>query len=139
MIDYTTSDVAAEVRKIVPHGVSSIVEVSPAQNAALDAAALGMHGTVAVYANNGGDEMDLSIRPLMVPNARVQFVLLYTAPVAAKERALVDIEAAVLDGAVRVGEGAGLPIHHFPLGQAAQAHEAVENGVVGKVLLDVRD
>jgi NADPH2:quinone reductase len=75
----------------------------------------------------------------MVPNARVQFVLLYTAPVAAKQRALVDIEAAVLDGAVRVGERAGLPIHHFPLSQASKAHEAVENGAVGKVLIDVRD
>jgi len=75
----------------------------------------------------------------MVPNARVQFVLLYTAPVAAKQRALVDIEAAVLDGAVRVGERAGLPIHHFPLSQAPKAHEAVENGAVGKVLIDVRD
>ena len=139
VIDYTTTDVAAEVRKIVPDGVNSIVEVSPAQNAAVDAAALGMHGTVAVYADNGGDAMNLPIRPLMVPNARVQFVLLYTAPLAAKQRALVDIEAAVLDGAVRVGEKAGLPIHHFRLDQAAIAHEAVENGAVGKVLIDVRD
>jgi NADPH2:quinone reductase len=139
VIDYTTTDVAAEIRKIAPHGVHDIVEVAPAQNAALDAAVLGMHGTVAIYANNGGDEMSLPIRPLMVPNARVQFVLLYTVSVAAKERALADIEAAVLDGAIRVGERAGLPIHHFPLDQASQAHAAVENGAVGKVLIDVRD
>ncbi len=139
VINYTTTDVAAEVRKIVPQGVNSIVEVSPAENAAIDAAALGMHGTVAIYANNGGEAMSLPIRPLMVPNARLQFVLLYTAPRAAKQRALVDIEAAVLDGAVAIGEAAGLPIHHFPLDQAAKAHGAVENGAVGKVLIDVHD
>ena len=43
----------------------------------------------------------------------------------------------MLDGAVRVGEEAGLPLHHFPLEQAAEAHAAVENGAVGKVLIDV--
>jgi NADPH2:quinone reductase len=48
-----------------------------------------------------------------------------------------DIAAAVEAGAVRVGEDAGLPLHHFPLEQADAAHDAVENGAVGKVLLDV--
>jgi len=139
VIDYTTTDVAVEVRKIVPHGVDSVVEVSPGRNAALDAAVIGRHGTVAVYANNGGDEMPLPIRPLMVPNARIQFVLLYTIAPAAKERALADLEAAVLDGAVGVGEESGLPLHHFPLEQAGAAHDAVEQGAVGKVLIDVAD
>jgi len=45
----------------------------------------------------------------------------------------------VAAGAVRVGEEAGLPLHHFPLEQAAEAHRAVENGAVGKVLVDVTD
>jgi NADPH2:quinone reductase len=43
----------------------------------------------------------------------------------------------VLDGAVRVGEDAGLPLHVFPLAETAQAHRAVEDGAVGKVLVDV--
>jgi len=137
VINYRTDNVQAEVRKIAPHGVHTIVEVSPAQNAALDSAVLALGGTVAIYANNGGNEMALPIRPLMVPNARIQFVLLYTVTRAAKERALVDVEAAVLDGAVRVGDDAGIPLHHFPLDQAAAAHDAVENGAVGKVLIDV--
>ncbi len=137
LIDYTTTDVAAEVRKIVPDGVDLIVEVAPAQNAELDAAVLASGGTVAIYANNGGDAFELPIRPLMSVNARVQFVLLYTAPLAAKETACTDIGAAILDGAVRVGDDAGLPLHHFPLEQTAEAHAAVENGAVGKVIIDV--
>ena len=96
-------------------------------------------GSVAVYANNGGNEMTIPIRPLMGPNARWQFVLLYTAPAEAKGRAVEDISAALLDGAVRIGEEAGLPIHHFPLDQTAQAHAAVEDSIVGKVLIDVSD
>jgi NADPH2:quinone reductase len=30
-----------------------------------------------------------------------------------------------------------MPVHHYPLDQAAAAHDAVEGGVVGKVLLDI--
>ena len=73
----------------------------------------------------------------MTVNARWQFVLLYTLPAAAKERAIEDISAALLDGAIRVGEAAGLPLHHFPLERAADAHAAVEDGITGKVLIDV--
>ena len=43
----------------------------------------------------------------------------------------------VADGAVRVGEDAGLPLHVFPLAETAAAHQAVQDGAVGKVLVDV--
>ncbi len=137
VIDYQQQDVVAEVRAIAPHGVNSIVEVAPAVNAALDAEVLARHGAVAVYANNGGSTIELPVRPSMVPNARWQFVLVYNAPEAWRARALDDVAAAVLDRAVRVGEEAGLPLHHYPLEQAAEAHAAVEDGAVGKVLIDV--
>jgi NADPH:quinone reductase len=92
---------------------------------------------VAVYANNGGDTMELPVRPSMVPNVRWQFVLVYNAPEAWRARALEDVAAAVLDQGVRVGDEAGLPLHHYALEQAEEAHAAVENGAIGKVLIDV--
>jgi len=137
VINYKQEDVVAEVKAIAPDGVNTVVEVSPSVNAALDAEVLARHGSVAVYANNGGDTVELPIRPSMVPNVRWQFVLVYNAPEAWRARALEDVAAAVLDGAVRVGTEAGLPLHHFPLEEAAQAHAAVEAGAVGKVLIDV--
>ncbi|HEY7273636.1 MAG TPA: NADPH:quinone reductase [Actinoplanes sp.] len=137
VIDYRREDVVREVHKIVPDGVDTVVEVAPAQNAAIDAAVLARLGSVAVYANNGGNEITLPIRPSMVPNARWQFVLLYTAPAEAKDIAVEDIMAALYDGAIRVGDAAGLPLHYFPLDQTRQAHEAVQNGAVGKVLIDL--
>jgi NADPH2:quinone reductase len=139
VIDYRQTDVAAEIRRISPRGVDTIVEVAPAQNAALDAAVIANVGSVAIYANNGGDEFALPVRPMMTLNARWQFVLLYTAPPEAKARAVDDVSAAVLDGAVAVGQDAGLPLHHFGLDETAQAHAAVEGGAVGKVLIDVQD
>jgi NADPH2:quinone reductase len=137
VVDYRQQDVVAEVRKITTKGVDAVVEVAPAQNAAVDAQVVGLHGAVAVYANNGGDEVTLPVRTQMGPNARWQFVLVYTEPERAKAIAVEDVNAAVLDGAVRVGEDAGLPLHVHPLAETAQAQRAVEDGVVGKVLVDV--
>jgi NADPH2:quinone reductase len=137
VIDYTRQDVAAEVRRIVPHGVAAVVEVAAAKNAAIDARVLGPNGSVAIYADDGGAEVSLPVRPLMQVNARWQFVLLYTVTAAAKAAAVEDVAAAVLDGAVSVGEGTGLPLQHFPLERTADAHAAVQAGTVGKVLIDV--
>jgi NADPH:quinone reductase len=69
----------------------------------------------------------------------LQFVLLYNVPAVPKGYAIEDVSAAVLADAVRVGAEAGLPLHHFSLDQAAAAHAAVENAVVGKVLIDVAE
>jgi NADPH2:quinone reductase len=137
VIDYTHQDVVAEIRRISPRGVDTIVEVSPAANASIDAQVVARLGSVAMYADNGGGELTIPVRAMMIPNARWQFVLLYTAPSEAKALAVQDISAAVLDQAIGVGPGAGLPVHHYPLDHAADAHAAVEGGAVGKVLIDV--
>jgi NADPH2:quinone reductase len=139
VIDYRQQDVVTEVRKISERGVDTIVEVNAAANSAIDAQVVAHLGSVAVYADSGSGELTLPIRPLMAPNARWQFVLLYTAPREAKAFAVEDISAAVLDDAVHVGDAAGLPLHHFPLERARDAHAAVQDGVVGKVLIDIRD
>jgi NADPH2:quinone reductase len=136
VIDYREQDVVTEVRKIAPKGVDVVVEVAAAQNAAVDAQILGPNGAVAIYAGVEGDQMTVPVRSQMTVNARWQFVLLYTMPARAKELGVEDVAAGVADGAVRIGEDAGLPLHVFPLEQAAEAHRALENGAVGKVLLD---
>jgi NADPH2:quinone reductase len=82
--------------------------------------------------------VELPVRPSMVPNARWQFVLVYNAPDNWRAHALEDVASAVLAGTVRVGDEAGLSLHHYTLEQAAEAHAAVEDGAVGKVLIDVR-
>jgi NADPH2:quinone reductase len=137
VIDYKQQDVVAEIRKITPKGVDTVVEVSAAVNAGVDAQVIGMHGAVAMYADDGGAEVTVPVRLQMTPNARWQFVLVYTEPARAKDLGVEDVNAAVLDGAVRVGDDAGLPLHVYPLAEAAAAHQAVQDGAVGKVLIDV--
>lgn len=136
VVNYRTGDPAGEIRKVASDGVDLIVEVAPVANAELDRDVLAADGTVAVYASGEGD-LSIAVRWAMKINARYQFVLVYTVPERAKLQAVHDVEAAVAAGALRVGEEAGLPLHRFPLEQTAEAHIAVEEGAVGKVLIDV--
>ena len=137
IVNYRSADVADEVRELAPAGVDIIVEVAPIANAALGEAVLAAGGTIAVYATDDGDRLELSIGELMDRNARYQFVLVYTVPSEVKDEAVADVSAAVADGSLPVGADAGLPLHRFELGETADAHAAVEGGAVGKVLIDV--
>ncbi|MGX7676718.1 NADPH:quinone reductase [Plantactinospora sp. DSM 117369] len=135
VINYREEDVVAEVRKITPDGVDAIVEVAAACNAEIDCQVIGANGAVAVYADDDGAALTLPVRPLMVPNVRWQFVLLYTLSAVAKAHAVTDVAAAASSGVLRIGTDAGLPLHYYPLDEVAQAHAAVQNSAVGKVLV----
>jgi NADPH2:quinone reductase len=137
VVNYRSEDAAAEIRGYAPRGVDIIVELAPSANAALDRAVTAPAATIAVYATEASGDLTVPVRPMMGANARYQFVLVYTVPELAKAQAVADVSAAVSDGAMPVGEDAGLPLHRFPLAQTAAAHQAVEDSVVGKVVIDV--
>lgn len=136
VVDYRADDAASRIRDTAPDGVDVIVEVAPATNADLDAAVVAPHATIAVYANDAPTAA-IPVRAHMTTNTRYQFVLLYTVPDAAIDEAVAAIDAALLDGVLRVGEDAGLPLHRFSLADTAEAHRAVEGGAVGKVVIDL--
>jgi len=137
IVNYRAGDAAATISSAAPDGVDIVVELAPGANAALDRAVVAADATVAVYANDGGDDLALSVRALMTRNIRYQFVFVYTVPGTAKSRAVDHVSAAVAAGALQVGDAAGLPLHRFPLARTADAHAAVEAGTVGKLLIDV--
>ena len=136
-VNYRAQDAVAAVRELAPDGVDLIVEVSPAANNELDLAVARNGATIAIYANNGGDEFPVSVRKTFSKNLRYQFLLLYTLDPALLAAAAADVTAAVAAGALRAGDKAGLPLHHYPLEATPAAHDAVEQGAVGKVLIDV--
>lgn len=137
VVNYRTEDVAAAVRKAASDGVDVIVEVSPARNNELDVAVARNGATIAIYANNGGDTFTVDVRPTFSLNLRYQYLLLYTLDPGLLKAAAEDVNAAVAAGALRAGEQAGLPLLHYPLEAAIAAHDAVEQGAVGKVVLDI--
>ncbi|MCM3521443.1 NADPH:quinone reductase [Curtobacterium sp. P97] len=136
-VNYRDEDAAARIHEIAPDGVDIVVEVSIPQNAQLVADVLANHGVVSIYANNGGDDATLPIRPNMSVNARYQFLLLYTIGDRALAAAAEDVTAALRADVLPVGEDAGLPLTRFALEDTAAAHDAVEGDAVGKVLIDV--
>lgn len=136
---YPDDRLAERILEIAPSGVDHIVEVSPAMNAALDVAVVANHGSIAFYANDKGDMFTVPIIASFAKNARWQGLLMYTVGEDALAAAAADITAALEDDALPVGEAAGLPLTWFPLTETAAAHDAVEHGTIGKVLIRVAE
>jgi NADPH2:quinone reductase len=139
VVRYPDADLSSRIISIAPDGVDHIVEVAPSQNAALDVEVLANHGSIAYYADNNGEEFTVPIVASFAKNIRWQGLLLYTVGPEALAAAAEDITAALRDGALPVGESAGLPLTWFALEDAASAHDAVEGGTTGKVLIRVSD
>ena len=131
VVRYTDDDAAQRILDFAGP-VDRIVEVALAANLALDVAVLGAPGTIACYAAAG--ELTLPIGEFMRANTTLQFVLLY---------ALTREQLADAVGWTSQALGAGalteLPIIPFPLERVADAHDCVEQGVVGKVVLRVAE
>ncbi|WP_227025193.1 hypothetical protein [Streptomyces tsukubensis] len=95
-------------------------------------------GAVVAYYSGGEDErLSVPVLSSLSANLRWQSIFVYTVSPAAKQQAVADVAAAVRAGALRFGEEAGPPLHRFTLEQTADAHTALEKGVIGKVLLDI--
>ncbi len=139
VINYRQGGTESAVRAAAPDGVDLVVEVAPAQNNALDLAVVKTGGTISIYAKHGGDEYSVPILETYFKNLRYQYLVLYSLHAEALARAASDVTAAIATGGFRIGEESGLPIHHFPLAEAAAAQDAVEQGAVGKVLLDIAE
>ncbi|MDI6100501.1 NADPH:quinone reductase [Actinoplanes sp. NEAU-A12] len=133
VIDYREEDVVSRVREISPDGPDLVVEVNTA-NLDLDLDVIASGGNIAIYV---GGEFRVPSFKAMRKNVSLDFVLTYTTLPAEKANAVAAVAEAVNAGALRVGEEAGLPILRFPLDRIAEAHEAVENHAVGKVVIAV--
>jgi NADPH2:quinone reductase len=136
-INYREGSPAEEIRTIAPDGVDVIAEVALGANLPLDLAVLRTRGTISTYANDGGKPVELDVRQNMTLNTRFQFLVLYTVGEQALTAASEDVSAAIEAGALPVGAEHGLPLVRFPLERTADAHQAVQDGTVGKVLVDI--
>jgi NADPH2:quinone reductase len=132
VVDYGDADAAEQIRALAPDGVDRIVEVALARNADLDLAVAAPHATIACYGADPGERAPLAVRDLMARNLLVRGVLLYSMPHTALRSAVIEVRRAVSDGALTP-----LPVHRFPLERTADAHDAVEGGAVGKVVIEV--
>ena len=139
VINYRSEDVVAAVRAVSPRGADLVVEVNPDHNIEADIELLAPNGTIALYATDSGEPLTAPFRASMAKNIRYQFILTYTVTPEQKAAAVAGVSAALAAGALRVGEEHGLPLTRFPLEETARAHDAVQQGTIGKVLIDVTE
>jgi NADPH:quinone reductase len=128
VVNYREGDVPGQVRPFAEK-VDRIIEVALSANLEADLALSGPQTVIVTYAADGQDPV-LPVRACMSANVTLRFVLLYGVPQAALDQGAADITAALAEGALTP-----LPPHRFLLGNAAAAHEAVENGIGGKVFV----
>ena len=133
VVNYRDADVVEQIRAALPHGVDQFVEVALHQNLELDLAVAAPHAVITSYAADDSSVAHVPVRRLMGPNLTLRFMLLYAVPPRRLRDAIERTSAAVAAGALTT-----LPIHRFRLEQIAQAHAAVEQGAVGKVVIDLQ-
>lgn len=131
VVNYRDADA---VRQILDGAgpVDRIIEVALTDNLELDLAVAAPGATIVTYAAQPVDPA-LPVFRLMWPNLVLRFALLLTAPREALLRAATEITAALEQKLL-----SPLPVRSFALDDVAAAHEAVENGITGKVVLDLR-
>ena len=130
VVNYTEPGAADRIKAFAP-AMDRIIEVALGANLQLDLALSSPDTVVITYAADGEDPV-LPVRACMTANVTLRFVLLYGVADAAMRQAGADITSALEQGALTA-----LPVHRFPLEQIADAHDAVQQRAVGKVLIDL--
>lgn len=129
-IDYKREDVGARVKVLTDkRGVDAIIEMDLAANAKLIPAVLRPKGSVIIYGTSG--EATLPAQFCLTQSIRLQFFLVYELDAAERARAVNAIDRALGDGKLinRVAQPT------YALADIAAAHEAVERGTIGNVIV----
>ncbi len=133
VVNYRTENVAERLSELVgASGLDRVVEVEFGGNLEASVAALRNNGVIATYASQANPEPSVPFYVLIYKNITVRHVLVFGMPDDTKMQAVADISRWLEAGQLR---------HHlgprFALDQIVAAHEAVEAGVFGKVLVDL--
>ncbi|HEY6023869.1 MAG TPA: NADPH:quinone reductase [Pseudolabrys sp.] len=131
-IDYKRENVAERVMDFTgKRGVDAMIEMDLSANAKLIPGALRAKGSVVVYGT--GPEALLPAAFCLVNSIRLQFFLVYELDATERERAVSAIDKALKAGTLRnrVAEPT------FALNDTIAAHEAVERGTLGNVVLTI--
>lgn len=131
IINYRTEDVAQRVLEITGGaGVDRIVEVEFGGNLATSAKVLKVGGTIATYASQADPTPTLPFYDLMYKSIVIRHVLTFQVSGELLQRALDDISRWLAAGELKHHIGA-----QFQLAETMSAHQAVEAGTFGKVLV----
>ena len=131
-INYREEHTAARIFDLTGgEGVDLVVEVDMAANFAVSQQALKRSGVLAVYSAGSSEGPSVPLQ-FKSTNGTARRGLVYDMPDLAKAAAVADITTWLEQGKLTPFAGP-----HFPLERLKDAHLAVENGAIGKVIVDV--
>ncbi|MDQ2812851.1 MAG: NADPH:quinone reductase [Actinomycetota bacterium] len=122
---------AERIRQAAPDGVHRIAEVDLAAHADLDAEILAVGGVISSY-YSAADRPAIPYWALGFKDTTLRLLGSDDFPATVKAAAAGTLTGALLDGSLRTDITA-----RFPLDQVASAHELVESGARGRVVIDV--
>ncbi|MGQ4361657.1 NADPH:quinone reductase [Streptomyces sp. SAS_272] len=125
------ADPAAEIRAHAPAGVDRIIEVSLSDNAELDNAVAANGAVIAAYATRA-DRTEIPFWTLLFNNVTLRLIGSDDFPADARLQAARDLTSAAAVGALTVEIG-----DRYPLADIAKAHDRVDAGGRGRVLIDI--
>jgi len=135
VINYRTEEVVARIQEITSgQGVDQIVEVEFGGNLDVSLQVLKPSGVIATYASQAVPEPKVPFYTLVYKNVVVRHILVLLMPEYEKQQALATISRWLEQEKITHHIG-----QRFSLEQTAAAHEAVENGAVGKVVVEIGD
>lgn len=126
-----STDPAGQIRALAPEGVDRIVEVDFSDNIDLDQAVVANGAVIAAFASRA-DRPTLPFWPLLFDNVVLRLLGSDDFPAEAKVQAAVDLSAAAKQGALSIRIEPPLPLERI-----AEAHDAVDVGGRGRVLLEL--
>lgn len=125
------ADPAQEIRAVAPRGVHRVIEVALSDNADLDAAIVANDAVIAAYGTRG-ERPELPFWPLLFANVTIRLLGSDDFSPEAKQQAARDLTAAASTDALSVHIG-----QRYQLQDIAQAHDRVDGGGRGRVLIDM--
>jgi len=128
-IDYRREDVAQRLAELAPEGIDVVCDVHVASNLPRYLGSLNDLARIGSYARAGDDPV-LPLTPFMRRNVSLLGVWVYGLRQDQLTSATDEITAALTSEAWQP-----YPSHRFTLEDTAAAHEAVEAGVTGKVVV----
>jgi NADPH2:quinone reductase len=135
-IDYKREDVGERVMELTgKRGVDAVIEMDLTANAKLIPFVLRPKGSVIVY-GTGAPMVSLPAFFCLTQSIRVQFFLVYELDTSERERAVSAISRALEQSSLSIGKLINrVATPTYALADTAAAHEAVERGTIGNVIV----
>jgi NADPH2:quinone reductase len=130
-LDRHAPDHLDALRDAAGAGFDRVIDVDVAANLASYVDLLREGSAVASYADMG-EALTVRVQQLMARNVVLRFVLIYGVAPPALDEAIADVDALL-----RSGGPVQLPVRRFSLDDIARAHDAVQAGSFGRVLVDI--